>query len=440
MTGGRLSSVILKLAIPNTVGLLVIAAYSLADSFFVASLGTDASAAVGVTFSLHVLVQAVGYTLGMGAGSLISRALGRRERERASQYATPAFWLALLLGALITVLGLCFSEPWLRFLGASGSVLPYAKAYLRPFLWSAPAMCGVFVLSQLLRSEGKALYSMTGLLVGSLLNIALDPLFITALGMGIAGASVATLISQYVSLAVLLSAYWRRKSAVSLLAFKKTRLPSTVGRICVAGLPSLFRQGLSGISAILLNHAAARVGDAAVAGMSLVARIFLLVFSFCLGIGQGMMPVVGYCRGAGEAARIRRAYRFSVLSAALVMLLFSIPLFFFSADIISLFQRERAAAEIGAAALRAQALVLTTHGLVTCTILFLQAFGKPVHGTVLAAARQGIFFLPLILWLPRRFGLVGLEWTQPLADLCTALFAIPFVIYAYRLTKRSAAP
>ncbi|MBQ9784685.1 MAG: MATE family efflux transporter [Clostridia bacterium] len=435
MTGGRIRSLIIKLSIPNTLGLLVVAAYSLADSFFVSSLGTEAGAAVGVAFSLHVLVQAVGFTLGMGAGSLLSRALGRRDTIAASRYAAVAFLLSLVIGGAITALGLTFQEPLLRLLGARGDVLPMARAYVRPFLFAAPVMCAVFVLSQTLRAEGKAFYSMTGLLVGSALNVALDPLLITRFGMGIAGASTATLISQCASLCVLLSAYLFRRSALSLRVFRLRALAES-GRIFAAGLPSLFRQGLSGVATVLLNHASADYGDAAVSAMSLVSRIFILVFSFCLGIGQGMMPVVGYNRGAGNTARVKKAYVFSMIAASAVMLAFSIPLFTMAPRILALFQNDAEAVRIGASALRAQSLVLFTHGLVTCTILYLQAIGHPVRGTVLASARQGIFFLPLIFILPAQLGLVGLEWAQPISDALTLLFALPFVRFAFRNLKK----
>lgn len=436
LTSGHVGRLILTLAIPNTVGLLVVAAYSLADSFFVSSLGTTAGAAVGITFSLHVLLQAVGYTLGMGAGSLLSRAMGRQDEETAGRYVRVALFLSLAIGTLITLSGLSFCEQLLRFLGARGAVLPLARAYVRPFLWCAPIMCAVFVLSQTLRAEGLAFYSMVGLVVGSLLNIALDPLLITRFDMGIAGASVATLISQCTSFVVLLSAYLMHRSTLTPFRRSGRKGAFTAGQIFVAGLPSLFRQGLSGLATILLNHAASAVGDSAVNAMSLVARIFLLVFSFCLGIGQGMMPVVGYNRGSGNITRIKRAYLFAMGTATGVMLLLSLPLYGWAPQILSWFQKDAEVIRIGASALRAQSLVLFSHGVVTCTILYLQAHGNPIRGTVLAAARQGIFFLPLIFILPARLGLVGLEWTQPVSDALTLLFAIPFVTFALRRLKK----
>jgi len=437
---GKLAPLILRLAIPNTLGLLVVSAYSLADSFFVSSLGADATAAVGVTFSLHVLMQAVGYTLGMGAGSLLSRALGREAPKDASRYAAVAFLEALLVGTLITAAGLFFRTPILRLLGTSDAILEPAVEYVTPLFLSAPAMCGTFVLSQLLRAEGHAVYAMVGLASGSLLNIALDPLFISLLGLGIKGASIATLISQTVGFFVLLSAFLRRKSTLDI--FKKEYLLafSQSGRILVAGLPSLLRQGLSGLSTVLLTRTAATFGDGAVSAVSLVTRLFLLVFAFCLGIGQGMMPVVGYSHGAGNPTRMKKAYTFSCIASSVVMLLLGGLLFMLAPPILSLFGAEEEALRIGILALRAQSTVLCVHGIITSTILFLQATGHSLPGSLLAAGRQGIFFLPLIFLLPSYFGETGLILTQPISDALTFLLTIPFLVFSVRALNKEIPP
>lgn len=444
MTNAPVVPLILRLAVPNALGLLVVSAYSLADSFFVSALGSEASAAVGLTFSLHVLMQAVGYTLGMGAGTLLSRALGKGDGKEAISFATVATLVAAGIGVLITLSGLLFRSTILRFLGASETLLPTALSYVTPLLFSAPAMCVSFVLSQLLRAEGRAVASMVGLMTGSLLNVALDPILITFLGMGVRGASVATLFSQSIGLCVLLFFFRKRSGRSSLFAnFHPCELRST-GRILLAGLPSLFRQGLSGIAAILTSRIAADVGgDDAVTAISLVTRLFLLAFSLCLGIGQGMLPVVGYNDGAGRPARMKHAYLFSTLASSLVMLICSIPLFFFADGIISLFGESEETVRLGALALKAQSAVLITHGVVTSTILFLQAVGKSVWGTVLAAARQGLFLLPLLALLPERWGAEGLALTQPAADVLTLLFALPFILISLRYLKkkeRSALP
>ena len=319
--------------------------------------------------------------------------------------------------------------------GASDSLLGIARAYLTPLLWAAPFMCATFVLSQLLRAEGLATYSMIGLALGSICNIILDPILIFSADMGIAGASTATLISQILSAVILVSAYLFHKSALRPFANIKLGALFLFGKIFVTGLPSLFRQGLAGLATILLNHEAAEYSDAAVLALSLVARVFLLVFSICLGIGQGMMPVVGYNHGAGNTKRQADAYQFAVRLSSVAMFAISIPLIIWAPEVISLFRDDGEVVRIGAFALRAQCAILFSHGLVTCTILYLQAVGRAFLGTLLAAARQGIFFLPLVFFLPMRFGLLGLCLAQPIADAVTFLFA--WIIKKTRIKKES---
>lgn len=433
---GNIAQSVLRLAVPNMIALLAVAAYSLADSYFVAELEQEAVAAIGIVFPFHVSVQAIGYTLGMGAGSLLSRALGRRDMRQADQAVFVACSAAVLCGLIITGTGLLFCDPLLRVLGATDGILPYARAYVTPLLYSAPAMCTAFVVSQLLRAEGKAMDSMVGLTVGSTLNILLDPLFIFSFRLGISGAATATLVSQWTSACLLLSAYPFHRSRLH--PFRNARLYDfkEIGNILIAGMPSFFRQGLSGLATVLLNRAAAAHSDAAVGAMSLVSRLFLLLFSVCLGIGQGMMPVVGYHHGAGHPKQMRTAYLFAMGAATASMLFIGIPLFFFAPQLLSLFRSDEELLRIGIVALRAQSVVLFTHGLVTCTILFLQAIGNPFCGTLLASARQGLFFLPLIFWLPQRFGILGVELAQPTADLCTFLFALPFSAFGLRICKK----
>ena len=432
MTESPVWKTILELSLPNTIGLLVIAAYSLADSFFVSQLGTQAGAAIGVVFPLSVLMQAVGYTLGLGAGSRLSRALGKKDLESASRLAASAILWSLILGGSIAALGLWQEDALLSLFGASREIAEVARAYLTPLLWAAPFMCATFVLSQLLRAEGLSTYSMIGLAVGSICNIILDPILITGMRMGIAGASTATLISQILSAILLLSAYIFRKSDLKPFSHLTLGTLLLLGKIFVTGLPSLFRQGLSGIATILINHAARMYSDAAVLALSLVARVFLLVFSLCLGIGQGMMPVVGYSHGAGNQKRQMNAFDFAIRFSTIGMFLISIPLIIWAPEVISLFRNDTKVINIGAFALRAQCVVLFTHGLVTCTILYLQAIGRAFLGTVLAAARQGFFFLPLVFLLPMKWGLLGLCLAQPVADALTFLFAL----IIRRMTKK----
>ena len=432
MTEEKIRPLILRLAAPTTVGMLVTALYSLADAFFVSELGTEASAAVGVTFAIQALIQAVGYTLGLGAGSLMSRSLGSKKNDEAGAYATVAFWLSVFSGVLIMLVGLVWTGPVIRLLGATDSIYPYAVSYARYLFLSTPFMCTCFVLSQLLRAEGKAVYSMAGLAVGSVLNVLLDPLLINTFKMGIAGASFATLISQFVGLVVLLSAYFFKQSQVNLFAKISLRDFANSGKILITGLPSAFRQGLTALATILLNHAAGIWGDAAVAAISVVTRLFILAFSICLGVGQGMMPVVGYNYGFDRKDRVRHAYLFSVILSCVLMLVLSIPTLIWAPQLIGLFRKDPEVIAIGTVALRAQCYAFWVHGLITCTIMMLQAIGKQFSAAILACARQGLLFLPLIFWLPSAFGIKSVIYVQPISDALTFLFAVPFSIYALK--------
>ena len=439
MTKDDVKGLILRLGAPTTMGLIVISLYSLADAFFVSSLGTAAGAAVGVSFAIVALLQAVGYTLGLGGGSLISRALGRKEADEASAYAALSLFAGLSAGIAILLIGLFFGKPIILFLGANESIFPSALEYSRGLFWAAPFLCGTFVLSQLLRAEGRAIYSMVGLICGGILNILLDPLFITTLNMGVAGASRATLVSQAVSFFVLLSAYWSKKSQIQLFRGVREKLFQKLRCILITGLPSSLRQGLIALSTILLNHATADWSDAAVTAVSVVTRLFLLAFALCLGIGQGMMPVVGYNYGSEQYGRVRAAYRFATLLSSALMLAISIPMFLFAPQLIALFRSDREVIAIGSVALRAQSAVLALHGLITCTILLLQSLGKAFFASALAALRQGFFFLPLLFLLPSFFGIESVIWIQPIADAATFLFTIPFAIEASAHLKQKTA-
>ncbi len=437
MTEAPIEKLIFQFAVPSAIGMAVVALYSLADAFYVARLGTEAGAAVGVSFAIQAFLQAVGYTLGMGAGSLLSRALGRREDQVASGYTRIAFSLSLILGTLIGGIGLLISTPLLKFLGADATVLPYALAYVRNLFFAAPFMCGVFVLSQLLRAEGCAVYSMVGLTFGSLLNIILDPLLISR--MGISGASAATLISQATSLGVLLSAYLFHHSRISLFEKSNDYRIREIARIFYIGMPSALRQGLIVLATVLLNRAAGEWSAEALTAISVVSRLFLLAFSFCLGVGQGMMPIVGYNYGNRTLHRVRRAYRFSIQVSTLGMLLLGLVMIIWASPLIAFFRNDPAVIEIGVVALRAQGGVLVFHGLITCTILLAQALGRPLSASILAGARQGFFFVPMLYLLPRMIGPLGLLLVQPAADLLTFFLAIPFaLVFSKRLKKDSA--
>ena len=299
---------ILSLCLPTLATQLISVFYNTADTYFVSKLSTSTSAAVGVVFSLMSIIQAFGFGIGMGCGSIISRSLGNRDNERADRTASSAFFFAAAVGLLICIAGLCTLRPLMRLLGSTETILPYSESYARIILLAAPVMCASFVLNNTLRSEGEATLSMYGICAGGLLNVALDPLFIFVFDMGIAGAALATALSQLVSFCILAWLFLHGRSIVRVHLRCVSKRPGLYGEILLVGFPTICRQGFASLSSALLNNAAAVYSDAAVAAVTISNKIYLLVRSIVIGIGQGFQPVAGYNFGAGDKKRTRQAF------------------------------------------------------------------------------------------------------------------------------------
>ena len=436
MTQTPVSKLIISLAIPTTISMLVTSIYNMADTFFVSQLGTSATGAVGIVFSLMAIIQAVGFTLGMVAGSTISRLLGQQKQKDANIIGSTAFFSALAFGLLLTILGLSFVDGLMDLLGATSTILPYARGYAQYILFGAPIMCASFVLNNILRSEGKATLSMIGLTLGGVLNIALDPLLIFALNMGISGAAIATLISQCVSFSILLFCFLSGKSITKLSIRNISRKADPYAQIIKIGFPSLCRQGLASVANVALNVNAAVYGDAAVAAMSIVGRVFMFIQSVMLGIGQGFQPVAGYNYGAAKYDRVRKSYWFTVKAGFLLMTSLCIVGFIFAPQIVSLFRKDDLEViTIGALAFRAQCVALPLMSLSIPTNMLMQSTGKSLEATILACARQGIFYLPIILILPKMVGLLGVQLAQPLSDALTLVISSIFLVLFLRKLK-----
>lgn len=417
---------VLSLAGPTMVTMLVSSIYNVADAFFVSRLGTRASGAVGIVFSLMAVIQAVGFTVGMGAGSTISRLLGKKDNQKAQKTASCALLASLVSGLALTATGLFFLEKMISLLGATKTILPYAVEYARFILYAAPVMTVSFVLNNLLRAEGKTNLSMIGIGCGSILNIGLDPLFIFTFDMGIRGAAIATALSQCVSCAILFSFFICKKTILR-FSFKHLSADFSLYKEFIGnGTPSFFRQGLSGAASVTLNHVAAYYGDAAVAAMSIAGKIFMMVYCVLIGFGQGYQPAAGYNYGAKEYKRVYQAYRFMMIAGTVGMTVIGAALFFFAPALIGRFVPEDAkVTEIGVRALRMQCAVMPLLPLgIACNMTF-QAVGKSIKATLFASCRQGFFFLPLILVLPRMFGVFAMEAAQPAADVATFLACLP---------------
>jgi len=438
MTQSPISKLIVSLSIPTIISMLVTSVYNMADTFFVSKLGTSATGAVGIVFSVMALIQAIGFMLGAGSGNIVSRRLGKQDEEGANQVASTGFFMALALGALLMIFGLLFLNPFMRLLGATKTILPYARDYAKYILFGAPVMCASFVLNNLLRGQGRATLAMIGIAFGGILNIILDPLLIFTFEMGISGAAIATLISQVISFLILLYFFLAGKSAVRLSIRKMSYKAHVYKRIMTNGFPSLCRQGLASLAAIALNINAGLHGDAAVAAMSIVSRIFMLIVSVMIGFGQGFMPVVGFNYGAKKYDRVREAFWFSVKTGLVFMAILSMGGFIFSEQLIGLFRKEDAEVmAIGILACRLQCLALPLQPVMVLSNMLFQSIGKSWQASLLSSMRQGIYFLPLIMILPRAFGVLGVQMAQPIADTLTFMTCIPFIIRLLRELKEN---
>lgn len=423
---------ILSLAVPTTISVLVTTIYNMADAYFVGKLGTSASGAVGVVFSLMAILQALGFMLGHGAGSNISRMLGQQQTKHASKYASTSFFFALAFGGIIEVLGIVFLSPFMRFLGSSQTILPYAMNYGFFILLAAPFMVSSCVLNNILRYEGKASLAMVGLATGGILNILLDPILMFGLDLGMTGAGLATALSQLISFCLLLVMFLAGKTQSKLSIKKVTFRARDVLNIFRNGFPSLARQGLSSVSSMLLNIAARGYGDAAVAAMSICSKLCQFIASVMLGIGQGFQPVAGYNYGAGKHTRLRSAYRFTFLFGEAAMGTLAIVCYFLAPQLVALFRDDPLVVQIGVLAFRFQCVSLLFQPLTVVSNMLFQSIGKAGQATILACSRQGIFLIPLILILPNIIGILGVQISQAIAEVLSCGAAIPFVVAFFR--------
>ena len=423
MTEAPVPGLIGRLAVPTIISMLVTSFYNMADTFFVGRIGTSATAAVGVAFPVMAVIQALGFFCGHGSGNSISRKLGAQKNDAAEELAATGFFGGLLLGVLVLIFGLLFLTPLSRILGSTDTILPYTKEYLRIILIGAPWMTVQFVLNNQMRFQGNAFYAMIGVGFGAILNIILDPILIFGFQMGIAGAAAATVISQLISFCLLFAGV--RFSGCIPIRLKNIRLSrERLREITGGGLPSLFRQGLGSVAAMTLNIAANPYGDAAIAAMSVVSRIFMFAISALIGFGQGFQPVCGFNYGAKKYGRVREAFWFCVKISTVFLGILAGLGFLLSGHLIGIFRDDPEVIRIGTVAVRFQCATLILNGWIVMNNMMTQTMGKTFYASLLASARQGLFFIPALLILPWIFGLTGIQSAQAAADVFAFLLSV----------------
>lgn len=432
MTTKSERKLVCEFAVPSIICMLSSAFYNLVDTYFVGKIDTQSTASLGIVFSYMAIIQAVSFFFGHGSGNFISRALGARHAEQAETMASTGFFSSIILTSAFAVAGFVFMEPILYMLGSTPTILPYAKEYFTYILIGTPFISGVFVLTNQMRLQGNASLSMIGIMTGAVLNIAIDPILIFGMDMGVAGAGLATAISQFISFGIMLKmAGMRGGISIRLCNFKPTA--ERFAEIFAGGSPSLVRQCLMAVASICLNNYASNYGDSAVAAFSVVNRVMMLATSILLGFGQGFQPVCGFNYGASLYGRVRKAFKFSACIATAYCMVVSVTGIAFAREIVQIFRADDPEViGIGAMVLRFHCYSYTLNGFIVLSNMYLQNIRKTMSALLVATARQGLFFLPMLIIGAKYWGLTGIIVAQPLSDILSFLMTLPLCLGALK--------
>ena len=406
---------IITLAIPTVLSMMVTNLYNVVDTAFVGRLGTSASGAVGIVFGFMSILQAIGFTFGQGSGSIISRRLGDKDASKASIIASTAFCLSFMIAIAASFICFLFLDPIIMFLGSTETIAPYARTYILFILATAPFMVSSFTINNILRYEGRAMLGMIGLLSGAVINIAGDMIFMFGLNMGIAGAGLSTALSQVISFSILLLPFIKGQTQCKLSISNVHFNAGDIGDIVATGCPSLLRQGLGSITTIILNTEASVYGDAGVAGMSIVSRLFFFMFSVAIGVGQGFQPVCGFSYGAKRYDRLKEGFKFSVILGEGLMVILGTILYIKAPFFVTLLRDDPEVVDVAVRALRLQCIAVLFLPLCMNTEMLMQCTGKKLAASLLSMLRNGLIFIPVLLILARTRGIAGIQEAQPLS-------------------------
>lgn len=434
LTQAPVHRVIGAMAIPTIISMLLTSMYNLVDTFFVGKINTQSTAAVGIVFSVMFFIQAFSFFFGNGSGNYISRQLGAQNTKDAEVMASTGLFYTLVFSLIVMLLGWFFLEPISILLGSTPTILPYTRQYLGISLLGTPFIMGTFCINNQMRFQGFTKYSVYGAISGSIINCLLDPVFIFVFSMGVSGAAVASVIGQICGFVIML--IMSQKEGVIHYTHRRISFEGRfVKEIIAGGTPSISRQGLASVSTIALNSVAGNYGDAAIAAMSIVTRISMFIFSVIVGLGQGFQPMCGFCYGAKLYDRVKEGFWFGTKIGTLFLLFWSVVLIIFSGEVVSLFRDDPEVIAIGIPALRYQMIIFPACSFMLMANMMMQTCRKTIRANILAASRQGLFFIPLIFVLPYFYGLFGVEICQAVSDVISLIVTIPIVWSAFKEMK-----
>jgi len=427
-----------RLSIPATVGMAAMAAYNVVDTIFIGrGVGTLGIAGLAVCFPVQLIVLALGHLIGMGAASIISRALGAGDRERVARTAGNALTLILIAAACIMALGFGFLDRLLRVFGATEAILPYARAYMATVLWGTGFSCYSMAQGNIIRAEGQAMVAMTRMLIGAGVNVILDPIFIFALGMGIRGAAIATVIAQACSTVFIAAYFASGRSSLSMRLRDMRLAPAIVRETLAVGAASFGRMVAGSVVMIILNRSLGRHGgDLAIAAYGVIHRILQFSFMPLMGFAQALQPVAGFNYGAKRYLTARHAMRISSVRSTLFAAGAFAAFMLAARPMIGLFSRDDELIRMAVPALRIVAAAFPMLGVQMMGAALFQAFGRARPAVFLTLSRQVVFFIPLVLLLPLSMGLWGIFLAFPAADVLGTVVTVAMLVRESRRLER----
>lgn len=425
-----------SLALPTMMGMLITIIYNLADTFFVGKLNdVNQVAAVSISMPIFMFLMAIGTIFGVGGATYISRMLGLKKFKEVKNASSFSFYTGIFLGIIYIIAGTLFMSKILKMAGASELTYNYAESYLKYIVWGAPVIILGFSLGQLARAEGAAKEAMVGMMLGTIINIILDPILILWAGMGVAGAAIATVIANFISVGYYCYFFTKKNSLISLSIREFSLNRDMLKSILSIGLPASLNSVLMSVSTIILNNAAAGYGDNIVAALGIVSRINMLPVLLIIGLAQGIQPLIGYNYASGNHERMKKIMTYTVINGTIIGVFFTVLLYFNSYNAVKIFINQDSVVQVGAAFERVNIISIPFLAVMFVIMVSFQAFGKAVPSLILSISRQGLIFMPLIVIFNKAFGLDGIVYAQPIADFISTLLGIYLMVRMFRKNK-----
>lgn len=437
MRSGKVSTTLMKMGFPTMIGMIVSALYSVVDAYFAGWLGTSQQGAIAIAFPIVQLILGLGMTFGTGSASYIARLLGKNDQDGANRTASTALFSGLAVGAFSIAIALCFLTPILRALGATDTILPFATDYA--VIYIAGSIFNIFnvTMNNIVAAEGRTTLTMISMIMGGGLNVLLDPLFMFGLNMGLQGAAVATVVAQMITSFIFMWYIYSKQSNLKFSIHLFTFKASIYKEIFKVGVPVLIYQLLSSISMGMTSSAASVYGDSAVAAFGDAIRVMTLGTYVVFGFMKGFQPILGFNYGAKNYKRVIQFINTSLIWSTSFCVIAALVMLIFPTQLMSIFTlSDTRLIDIGAQALRANGVIFALFGFQNVSMSLFLATGKGTQGGILSIGRQGLFFIPAILLMPSLFGLNGLIWVQPVADICTVALSLIFMSKSYFKLRR----